>query len=260
MNTEGLLEVAGLTKSFMGLQAVNDLTFSVPRGRVVGLIGPNGAGKTTVFNLITRVLRADRGSVRLDGRELTSLPPHEVNKCGVARTFQNIRLFPGFSVLENVLWTLSTRAQYGLVQSILAAPAVRAEEKRVLEEACELLKTAGLYDRRFDKARTLSYGDQRRLELVRALATKPRLLLLDEPTAGMNPTETSGFADHLRYLNAEGTTILLIEHDMRFVMGLSDKVIVLNHGSKIAEGIPAEVRVNEAVISAYLGRAKNAAG
>ncbi|MCR4397817.1 MAG: ABC transporter ATP-binding protein [Firmicutes bacterium] len=244
----------------MGLRAVHDLSFVVGQGRIVGLIGPNGAGKTTVFNLVTRVLRADNGSIRLAGEELTVLPPHEVNRRGIARTFQNIRLFPGLTVLENVLWTIGTRARYTLVQSMIGLPTVHAEERGMLEEACDLLNAAGLYDRRHDKARSLPYGDQRRLELVRALATRPRLLLLDEPTAGMNPTETSQFADHLLRLNSEGMTILLIEHDMRFVMGISNRIVVLNYGSKIAEGTPSEVQSNEAVISAYLGRPRNAGG
>jgi branched-chain amino acid transport system ATP-binding protein len=254
--TDVLLQTDRLRKEFGGLVAVDDVDFTVPSNSIVSLIGPNGAGKTTFFNMLTGVYKPTEGSVIFAGEDMTGKPPHAFTERGIGRTFQNIRLFQNMTALENVLVGMHVRLKGNLFEALLRTPRVRHEEKAARERARELLEFSGLRGRDAVIGKNLSYGDQRRLEVARALATQPKLLLLDEPTAGMNPQETADFTTFVDRLRAEeGLAVLLIEHDMRVVMGISDRVTVLDYGEKIAEGTPQEIQKNDRVIEAYLGAA-----
>jgi branched-chain amino acid transport system ATP-binding protein len=262
-DSELLVRARGVTKRFGGLLAVNKVDFDIPRGSIVSLIGPNGAGKTTFFNMITGFYTPTAGEIVFDGKQVArprgnkvkSLPPHAVTALGIGRTFQNIRLFSTMSVIDNVLVGLHVHLKSRWWDAIFRTPSQIREEHEARERALELLDLVGLREREHTWARNLPYGDQRRLEIARAMGTNPKLLLLDEPTAGMNNAETRDLTDFIRRLRSEfGLTVLLIEHDMRVVMGISDRVTVLDYGEVIAEGSPDEVRKNPRVIEAYLGR------
>ncbi len=250
---KAILEVDDVTIRFGGVTALDQVSFDIKEGEILGLIGPNGAGKTTCFNVMTGVYQATSGQIRFDGEPLAKLKRHDITKLGIARTFQNIRLFRSMTALENVMVGTDARSKVGLLNALFRTPLHRRTEAASEKAAAELLTFVGVSGRADELAANLSYGDQRRLEIARALATQPKLLCLDEPAAGFNPAEKARLMDLIRKVRDQGYTVLLIEHDMRLVMGVTDRIVVLEFGRKIAEGPPAEIRDNPAVIAAYLG-------
>jgi branched-chain amino acid transport system ATP-binding protein len=250
---ESLLAVEGLTVEFGGLAALDDVTFDIKRGEILGLIGPNGAGKTTCFNAITGVYRPTRGTVSFDGAPLGKIKQHKITRLGIARTFQNVRLWGEMTALENVCVGTDARHKTSVFGGIVRTPRHYREERDAVDRGMALLEFVGIGPRAAEKASNLPYGDQRRLEIARAMATEPKLLCLDEPAAGFNPSEKTALMGLIKKIRDDGYTVLLIEHDMRLVMGVTDRIVVLEFGRKISEGTPKEVRDNPAVVAAYLG-------
>ena len=252
-----LLSCENLVIRFGGLVAINDVDLTVSKGEILGLIGPNGSGKTTLFNMITGIYKPASGKIQLDGQDITGKKPDVVTRCGIARTFQNVRLFPSMTVWENVMVGRHCRLRESILDDILHTPRKRREEKRAAEYLNELLGMFRLSRYKEEKAKNLSYGLQRELEIVRALATEPQLVLLDEPAAGMNPQETAELMRLIRQVRDLGCTVLLVEHDMKLIMSICDRIAVLNYGRKIAEGTSSQVQANPEVVEAYLGRRVN---
>lgn len=248
-----VLELTKITKNFGGISALTDVSFKIEQGQIFGLIGPNGAGKTTMFNIITNMFLPTSGEISFVGEKISGIKPHQITDKGICRTFQNIRLFSQMSVLENVLVGGHCRSKSGVLHSVFRTKKQRNEEHEMHAKSLELLELVGLFEYQDVIAENLSYGQQRRLEIARALASNPKLLLLDEPAAGMNESETDDLFDLIKKVQKRGVTVLLIEHDMPFVMKLCDRIAVLNFGKKLAEGTPEEIQNNQAVIEAYLG-------
>ncbi len=251
---EPLLQIADLTKHFGGLPALSQVSFEVASGQVTALIGPNGAGKTTLINCLTGVIRPDAGEILFSGRNLAGLPAHRISRLGVSRTFQNLRIFPRLAVVDNVLCGLTAQAGDSMLLALMRPPGLRHRERRLRLTAMEALDTFGLADKAELPAGVLPYGDRKRLEMARAFVSQPILTLLDEPVAGLNPEETAKIAGLIRQMRLQGKTMVLVEHDMELVMGVSDRVVVLDGGCRIAAGLPEEVRSNPLVLEAYLGR------
>lgn len=254
-----VLEAKNISVAFGGLLAVNSVDFDIPKRKVVSLIGPNGAGKTTFFNVLTGLYKPSAGTISYEGKDITDLPPHKIASIGIARTFQNIRLFGLMTAQENLLVAMHSKLKSGITSTILRTPKQRREESEAEDKAQDLLDYVGVGKWTYEFARNLSYGDQRRLEVARALALDPKVLLLDEPTAGMNPQESGVFIDFVKRLVSEkDISVMLIEHDMKVVMSVSERITVLDQGEKIAEGTPDQIKSNARVIEAYLGKAKEA--